>query len=51
MSFTRRTVVLIIVSAFSALILPWQVAGLLMLLVLVAAIADALPDAGETARW
>ena len=42
MSFTRRTVVLIIVSAFSALILPWQVAGLLMLLVLVAAIADAL---------
>jgi uncharacterized protein (DUF58 family) len=42
MSFTRRTVVLIIAAAFSALIIPWQVAGVVMLVVLVAAAADAL---------
>ncbi len=42
MSFTRRTVVLIILAALSALILPWQLAGVVMLVVLIAAAADAL---------
>lgn len=42
MSFTRRTVVLVIAAALSALIVPWQIAGLVMLVILVAAAADAL---------
>jgi uncharacterized protein (DUF58 family) len=42
MSFTRRTVVLVMAAAFSALVLPWQIAGLVMLVIGVAAAADAL---------
>ncbi len=42
MSFTPRTVVLIVAAAFSGLVVPWQLSGLVMLGIAVAATADAL---------
>jgi uncharacterized protein (DUF58 family) len=42
MSFTRRTVVLVVIAALLGLVAPWQLAGLAMVLIVVAAAADAL---------
>lgn len=42
MSFSRRTVILLAAAAASALVLPWQIAALLMAVILTAAIADSM---------